>query len=62
MIGNGTLVWITGAAVVLQAQRVPVWQQPARRAVHVAVTGAPTSQVPDEYVFAGALCHRHANH
>lgn len=33
-----------------------VWQEPACRAVGVAVAGATASEIPDEYVPAGALC------
>lgn len=58
-----TLVWVTGvAAVVFHTQRVSVGQQPASRAVHVAVTGATASKVPHEDVFVGALCQSHGDH
>ena len=56
--GISTSVWVTGGtAVVLQAQCVFVGQQPAGGAVHVTVTGATASEVPDEDVLAGAFCH-----
>lgn len=52
---NTTFVRITGGAAVVR-QAVSVWQEPACRAVGVAVAGATTSEIPDEYVPAGALC------
>lgn len=62
LIRVSTLAWVTGvAAVVFRTQRVSVGQQPAGRAVQVAMTGAATSEVPDEDAFVGALCQSHSD-
>lgn len=63
LLQSATLVGVTWwAAVLLLIQHVSVRQQPACRAVHVAVAGAAAVQVPEDHVFAGALCHGDANH
>ena len=50
------------AAVVFMAEGVPDRQQPASRAVHVAMTGAPAPQVPQKDILAGAPHQCHSPH